>query len=97
MVKQLSLKIIYGTKTKKTPKKSSSPLALIRLHTTLIMQSVLSRYQQAAAIVQLSDASFSASVSSSSWANVSVSDKFLHPLYLAFVLGHGFVIHAVLQ
>lgn len=26
-----------------------------------------------------------------------VRDEFLHPLYLAFVLGHGLVIHAILK
>lgn len=26
-----------------------------------------------------------------------VSNEFLHPLYLAFVLGHGLVVHAVFQ
>lgn len=33
----------------------------------------------------------------SSWADVAVGDEFFHPLYLAFVLGHGFVVHSVLQ
>jgi len=37
------------------------------------------------------------SVTFSSWADVVVGDEFLHPLYLAFVLGHGFVVHAVLK
>lgn len=37
------------------------------------------------------------SVPPSSWGDVVVTDQFLHPLHLAFVLGHWFVVHAVLQ
>lgn len=36
-------------------------------------------------------------VPSSSRADVAVCDEFLHPLYLALVLRHRFVIHAVLK
>lgn len=33
----------------------------------------------------------------SSGADAVVTEEFLHPLYLALVLWHGFVVHAVLQ
>lgn len=36
-------------------------------------------------------------LAASSRADVVVGDQLLHPLYLAFVLGHGLVVHAVLQ
>lgn len=40
---------------------------------------------------------FLGSLASSSRADIVVSDEFLHSFYLAFVFGHGFVIHAILQ
>lgn len=74
-------------------RKKNSPLKSHSIHAcTLMIQSV-----QTAGCAEMNQACPLCSDKPSSRADVVVSEEFLHPLYLAFVLWHGFVIHAILQ
>lgn len=76
---------------KKKEKKKSTQVSQLSC-CTLMIQSV-----QTAGYAEVNQACRLCSDMPSSRADFAVSEEFLHPLYLAFVLWHGFVVHAILQ